>query len=187
MQKRNQESNSGYFCPDFFIIISPDTNNTMFRNLLPLLLSLPLLTYAQKKQETLSKFIITESSRNGSDITSFDVQRKGYFVFYRASDGELLFANVSKATNEQSWGPVLDLKTKEEKETETTYEADVFRFRWKYANTYDKKTGYATVTLHKVYKPQGVVFIMKMVLTNLDEMIYKGYMEGTTDEDDFIP
>ena len=159
----------------------------MYRILLLTCLSLPLLTYAQKKQETLSKYIITESTRNGSDLTSFDVERKGYFVFYRDSDGELLFANVSKATKEQSWGPVLDLKTKEEKETETTYEADVFRFRWKYANTYDKKTGYATVTLHKVYKPQGVVFILKMVLTNLDEMIYKGYMEGTTDPDDFKP
>lgn len=159
----------------------------MFRCLLSIIMSLPLLTFAQKNQETLSKYVITESTHNGSDLTSFDVKRGGYFVFYRDSDGELLFANVSGNTKEQSWGPVLDLKTKEEKETESTYEADVFRFRWKYANTYNKKTGYATITMHKIYKPQGVVFILKMILTNLDETIYKGYMEGTTDEDTFFP
>ena len=73
------------------------------------------------------------------------------------------------------------IKIHTNRETYETYEADVFYFNWRYVNTYDGKKGTAKVQVIKIYKPQGVVFIPKMITENLDLIIYKGYMEGTVD------
>ncbi|MBV6440816.1 MAG: hypothetical protein EPGJADBJ_02491 [Saprospiraceae bacterium] len=67
------------------------------------------------------------------------------------------------------------------KETYETYEADIFYFNWRYINTYDEKKGTAKVQLVKIYKPQGIAFVLKIIPENLDIIIYKGYMEGTID------
>jgi hypothetical protein len=45
----------------------------------------------------------------------------------------------------------------------------------------------AAFRLDKIYKLQGVVFTLRMVLTNLDVINYSGYMEGSLDLDEFSP
>lgn len=144
----------------------------------------PLLTLSQK-QETLSKFIITESTINGKDKTDFDINRGGYFVFYKNDKNELCFANYSKYTKDQSYGRVHNLSVKKQKESSSSYKSDIFNYRWKYYNTYDANTGYATITLIKIYKPQGIAFSLRMILPNLDVSNYKGYMEGSLNLEDY--
>ncbi|OWK73100.1 hypothetical protein CBW16_10060 [Flavobacteriaceae bacterium JJC] len=144
-------------------------------------LAIPLLG----QQKTLAKFTITESTENGKDNTAFDIERGGYFVIYQ-KDSELYLANVANVWKQQSFGRILNLEVETLEETENEFQADVFNFRWKYFNDYDERTGYATIRLSKIYKPQGVLFTLKMVLPNLDVLTYKGYMEGSLDFSDFI-
>ena len=137
------------------------------------------------QQETLAKFSITESTANGKDNTTFDIDRGGYFVIYK-KDYKLFLANVSAAWNQQSYGVIHQLKGETLEESKNQFKADIFNFRWKFYNDYDDKTGYATIRMTKVYKPQGVYFTLKMILPNLDILNYKGYMEGSLDFNDFI-
>jgi hypothetical protein len=48
-------------------------------------------------------------------------------------------------------------------------------------NDYDDKKGTATVQLIKIFKPQGITFILKIIPENLDVIVYKGYIEGSID------
>jgi hypothetical protein len=151
-----------------------------------LLLSLFIATFSfAQKQETLAKFIITESTQNGYDNTAFDIDRGGYFVFYNNVDKEPYFANIAGNSEDQSFGRTINMKSETIKETSTSFKANVFNFRWKYFNTYDNATGYATVQFTKIYKPQGVIFELVMILPNLDKLTYKGYMDGTLDLENF--
>ncbi len=134
-----------------------------------------------QEQKTLAKFIITESTLNGNDNTQFDIDRGGYFVFYENEYKKLCFANYAKNWDQQSYGELHNFESETLPETETTYKAHIFKYRWKYYNSYDTKTGYATIRMTKIYKPQGVVFTLKMILPNLDILEYTGYMEGSLD------
>ncbi len=154
------------------------------RLVVTLLVLFPLIALGQQ-QKTLAKFIITESTLNGNDNTQFDISRGGYFVFYENVYKKLCFANVAKNWDQQSYGQLYNLSSETEKETATTYEATTFIYRWKYYNSYDSKTGYATIRLTKIYKPQGVVFTLKMILPNLDVLTYTGYMDGSLRLEDY--
>jgi hypothetical protein len=149
------------------------------------LISISLISNAQK-QETIAKFRITEATNNGNDISQWYFERKQFLVFFNDKDKQLCLANVSGINDEQSYGRVYSLQREKIKETETSYEADVFSFRWKYSNSYNSETGYATVSLTKIYKPAGVIFSIKMVLPNLDVLRIKGYMEGTLNLNDYV-
>lgn len=149
------------------------------------LLNMHLIVSAQK-QEDLAKFIITEATSNGSDISQWYFQRKQFLIFYNNKENNLCLANVSGINDDQSYGRVYSLKSETMNETETSYKADVFSFRWRYFNSYNSETGYATVSLTKIYKPAGVIFSIKMVLPNLDVLKIKGYMEGTLNLNDYL-
>lgn len=135
------------------------------------------------QQKTLAKFIVTDASENGVDITPYALENGQCIVFYTADDDDdvINMANYWESVDSQSYGPMYATKTDEIKESDETYKADIFNFKWRYINTYDSKKGTASVTLTKVYKPQGVTFIVKIIPENLDILIYKGYMEGTID------
>ena len=154
----------------------------MRKFILLITLTLNAVLFAQNnKQETLSKFIITDASDNGNDITETILEQNAYLVFYTDVEEKLFMANVWEKNNTQSFGRLYNTEHKKLKETYESFEADIFYFRWRYINSYDTKKGTATVELIKIYKPQGVTFKIKIIPENLDVLVYKGYMEGTLD------
>lgn len=148
-----------------------------------MILSVKLLAQTQK---TLGTFRITEATSNGIDKSQWYFERKQYFAFYTDLQGQLCLANVSGISDEQSYGKLFPISVHKEPETSETYEVAIFRFRWKYNNSYNKNAGYATVELTKVFRPNGVIFVLKMVLPNLDVDVYKGYMEGSVNLEDYF-
>lgn len=135
-----------------------------------------------QRQETLAKFIITDATTNGVDITPILLANNTYTVFYTSdNDGLIYMANVCPKSNSQSYGPMYLVETQNKKETYETYAADIFYFNWRYVNTYNSGKGTAKVQMIKIYKPQGVAFTVKIIPENLDIIVYKGYMEGTID------
>ena len=140
------------------------------------------ITFAQSnKQEVLSKFIITDASSNGNDITETILDQRAYLVFYTKNDNNLYMANVWPKDNSQSFGRLYNMEYNKLKETYENFETDIFYFKWRYINNYDSKKGTATVELLKIYKPQGITFKITVIPENLNILIYKGYMEGTLD------
>ncbi len=140
------------------------------------------ILFAQNNnQVTLSKFIITDASKNGNDITETILEQNAYLVFYTDAEKNLFMANIWEKNDTQSFGRLYNTEHKKLKETYESFEADIFYFRWRYINSYDTKKGTATVELIKIYKPQGVTFKIKIVPENLDILVYKGFMEGTLD------
>jgi hypothetical protein len=150
----------------------------MKKTLLIILLIVPLYVFSQT-QKIIAKFIISESTLNNYDNTKFDEERGGYFAFYEDTRGKLCLANVADNWNQQSYGQLLNLTSKTYEETSTTYKSTIFSCRWKYYNSYDKNSGYATIQFIKTYKPQGIVFNLTMILPNLDKLSYIGFMDGT--------
>jgi hypothetical protein len=154
----------------------------MKKIILLITLTINAILFAQNNnQVTLSKFIITDASKNGNDITETIFEQNGYLVFYTDAEKNLFMANVWKKNDTQSFGRLYNTEHKKLKETYESFEADIFYFRWRYINSYDTKKGTATVELIKIYKPQGVTFKIKIVPENLDVLVYKGFMEGTLD------
>ena len=135
-----------------------------------------------QNQETLAKFIISDASINGIDHTPTYLKWEAYTVFYTSeNDGLLYMANVAPNNNSQSYGPMYSTQTATYNETYETYKADFFYYNWRYVNDYDSKKGTAKVEFIKIFKPQGVTFILKIITEDLDIIIFKGYMEGTVD------
>ena len=139
-------------------------------------------TSKSSNQEVLAKFIITDALFNGIDNTPTILDQGAYTVFYTTQDDGLIYmANYWPKDSTQSYGPMYSAETVQYNETFETYKADIFYYNWRYNNDYDGKSGPAKVQLTKIYKPQGVAFILKIVPENLDIIIYKGFMEGTID------
>ncbi len=136
-----------------------------------------LCLYSQKKQQELVRFVVLDANFNGVDYTDWALNNSNYFIFFLNEYNKLCFSNVTDG--EQSYGLTSNIKHQEIEATETTYAADHYTFRWGYSNTYDKKKGSALVELIKIYKEQAVAFEIKMVTENMDVLIYKGYMEGS--------
>ena len=139
------------------------------------------LSFGQNfNEQTLSKFIITDASMNGVDVTPEIIDAEAYSVFYTYENDEGIYmANVWPKKNSQSYGAMYSFTIEEEKNTYESYQADYFYFNWQYINDYDNKKGTAKVYVIKVYKPQGIVYIMKMLTETLDMYVYKGYLEGS--------
>lgn len=133
--------------------------------------------FAQEQKE-IARFYVTHASYNGSDITEWAVNRKVFTVFYITND-ELYMANVSDATNEQSWGKTWGFKNETKEETAKDYKVDIFYFNWNYSNSYDSKKGTCKVQFLKIYKPQGIVSKLRLITESLDVTEYTGYMEGS--------
>ena len=63
----------------------------MKKIILLITLTLNAILFAQNNnQETLSKFIITDASDNGNDITETILEQNGYLVFYTDAEKNLL-------------------------------------------------------------------------------------------------
>lgn len=131
-----------------------------------------------QEQKEIARFYVTHASYNGNDITEWVVNKKVFTVFYTIND-EPYMANVSDATDEQSWGKVWGFKNETKEETAKEYKVDIFYFNWNYSNSYDSKKGTCKVQFLKIYKPQGIVSKLKLITESLDVTEYTGYMEGS--------
>ncbi len=155
-------------------------HNTMkrFFIIISMLLIATTSAFAQG-QKDLARFYVLKATIDGKDYTSYVVNNDAYTVFYETGDGRLYMANVWEKQDSQSWGPVLNMNSKHHPETSTTYESDEFIFDWAFSNSYDSKTGVCEVSFSKVYKPQGVVSILRIREKSGSVTEYVGYMNGT--------
>ncbi len=137
------------------------------------------ISQVQENKQT-TKFIITNASTNGVDTTPTLLEAKAYLVFYTVENDNLLYmSHVWPKQNFQSYGPMYSVKNETKKETYEEYKADVFNFDWLYITGYADKKGAAKVQLIKVYKPQGITYVLKIMPPTLEVIIYKGYLEGS--------
>lgn len=135
--------------------------------------------FAQQKE--LARFYVLKATVDGQDVTSQVVSNDAYTVFYETELRELYMANVWAKPKTQSWGPVYNFYNKNHKETRDSYEADEFIFDWSFRNSYDSDKGVCSVSFTKVYKPQGVVSILRIRNPKGGITEYIGYMKGTID------
>ena len=133
----------------------------------------------------LAKFIITDATNNNQEMTEDLLEQNAYTVFYTTGHGDLNMANVWPKEDSQSYGRLYASKSQKIKETYESYQADVMHFKWRYINNYDSNKGTASIKLIKIYKPQGVAFVLTIITESLDVIVYKGYMEGTLDFSEF--
>ncbi len=137
---------------------------------------------AQEAQENKksTKFIITDASTNGVDTTPTILEAEAFLVFYTVENDNLLYmANVWPKRNAQSYGPMYSVTSETKKETYEEHKADFFDFNWLYITGYNDKKGTAKVQLIKVYEPQGITYVLKIIPPNLEIVCYKGYLEGS--------
>jgi len=139
-----------------------------------------------REQIDLAKFIITDATLNGEDVTPTVVKNKAYTVFYTfTGEEEIYMANYFSKADSQSYGLLYDSILEEFEETDHQYKTDILTSSWRYFNDYDGKKGTAKIKLIKIYKPQGIISELTIIAENLDLMIYKGYMEGSLDFSQF--
>lgn len=126
-----------------------------------------------------AEFIITDARNNDEDITEWALSNGAKIIFYRPEEfpNEVFMSNYMSEANTQSWGRTYDMSKEHFDETETSFETDVFTFKWSYQNSYDTKKGTAQVSLTKIFKPQGVVVSIRMITESLDVLDYKGLFE----------
>ncbi len=138
----------------------------------------------ENKQST--KFIITDASTNGVDTTPTILEAEAFIVFYTVENDNLLYmSHVWPKHNSQSYGPMYSVTSETKKETYEEYKADFFNFDWLYITGYDDRKGTAKVQLIKVYKPQGITYVLKIIPQNLEIIIYKGHLEGSLNFSEF--
>lgn len=143
-----------------------------------------IMAISAQEQKELARFYVTHATNNGQDITEWSANSKMFTVFYTIGD-ELYMANVSENSDEQSWGKIWGFENKTKEESSTEYKADIFYFNWNYSNSYDAKRGTCKVQFLKIYKPQGVVSVLKLITESLDVTEYTGYMDGSIDFSNF--
>lgn len=148
---------------------------------LMLITSISILAQQQKE---LARFYVTHATMNGDDITEWAITRKMFTSFYTIGK-ELCMANYSDRDKTQSWGVIWGLKNETIPETTTEYKRDIFYFNWNYQNSYDSKKGTCKTQFIKIYKPQGIVSVLRLVTESLDVTEFTGYMDGTIDFADF--
>jgi hypothetical protein len=143
-----------------------------------LLFSFSAFSFAQE-QEKLFELRILEFDNNGEDYTSWIAERKQSFIIY-TNEGEDYLANYcnSCTDNTQSYGKIYNFeKIDSGEETDKQYAFTHFTFTWRYFNNYDNKSGSADMSLFIIHKPNGSTFTLKMILSNMEVLIYKGYIE----------
>lgn len=126
------------------------------------------------------RFYVMKATIDGVDVTK-QIEGKGVYTVFYEQDGEIYMANVWEATHSQSWGPIRKLRHKSVDATDKEYSRDEYLFEWSYKNTYDKEKGVCKVLLSKVYTPNGVVSVLKILQKSGELTEYVGYMDGSLD------
>lgn len=145
-----------------------------------LFLSSGILYAQEEKQTIIAKFIITDATINGVDLTRTLVENESYIIFYTNEIDSLVYmANVWPKANTQSFGPISSFEIEKSKAAYNSNDADTYNFNWSYKNSFDNKKGTAKVKVIEIYQQQGIAFTLKINLENSDFAIYKGYMDAS--------
>ena len=92
------------------------------------------------QQTTIARYIITEASQNGIDITTRLLDQGAYTVFYTSdNDGIVYMANRWPKNGTQSFGLTHSTQDASYDVPYETYKADIFYFDWQYLNDYKPK------------------------------------------------
>lgn len=137
------------------------------------------LNLVHAQQKVLYKIILSDVTINGVNASNKYLEENGYLVFYVQEDGSPALANVMVKSETQSYGNIFSIQNDVMEEGTDNYKAEMLKFKWGYVNSYNNKSGTASIDLLKVYKPQGIVCILTMVLENLNVLVFKGYEEGS--------
>ena len=132
----------------------------------------------------LSKFIITDGSINGVDISSNLLEAEAYTIFYTDKNDEddpIFMANIWPNPDTKSFGPMIDTELFLGDESIENYKTETYYFNWEYENTYDNNKGIGQAQFTKFIEPNGVTSTLIMTLENSDIFIYNGYMEELSD------
>ena len=144
-----------------------------------LLSILALLTISLANgQNAVVTYKVTNYELNGANYDDLAMEGDVAVSFYMCDDETLCFANQWRNSDSQSYGGVYALKKTNIPETSTTYEAEEFKFTWKFLNTYDNDRGEAAVTFIIIFIGNTVKFRAEiLVLKNNEIIVLEGYME----------
>ena len=145
------------------------------KNFILLLFSIISLSVFSQEESQVRKLIILDSRFNGTDVTDWSFDNGNYLMLYTDQSDNLCLTNITNFG--QSYGQLITLDAKAYPETKEKYYTEVYKFRWKYYNTYDKHNGSSLIKLILINKPNAVIFELKMLHENTDTGVYKGYLE----------
>ena len=131
------------------------------------------------KQEDIANFQIKEASENEKDITSLVVNRDYYLSLYKIENlNNLYFSVICESDESQSYGSIYSIKHETLPDSEINSKSELYSFYWSYNNTYDTETGTAKMKLLVVYEPKETRYKLTIRYENLEEYVYKGFIEG---------
>lgn len=129
-------------------------------------------------QNTRITYKVTNYALNNENYDYLALENDIALSFYYCTENTLCFANNWRGSNSQSYGQVYAFKTTEYPETKDTFRVVEFKFTWHYFNTYDDKTGRATVTINNIYIGNTIKFTAEIIVLDTNEIIsLKGYLE----------
>ncbi len=142
-----------------------------------------LIVFSQDSTISIDKFVITKSFHNGDNMSKFDIDRGGEFLFEIKGNKIIRFINNSRIDNTASFGSIKDFKT----DTVSICCAPILEIRssfiWDFKNDYDKGSGVANISFLQKHTNYSVDFYLKMTLPKTGEQLeYWGYKQGTRDE-----
>lgn len=115
---------------------------------------------------------IVQAEVDGEDYSEQHYRNEAFLVFYRRDD-TAYFANVWQKAGTQSYGKVTLLDKSETDEELTTV------FLWKYANSYDDKTGTAQIIVRLITRPVATAFELSVLTESGSILLFKGYVNGS--------
>lgn len=143
-------------------------------------------SYAQKSdtndknQYTFAELEIKDARINDIDYTEEFTNNKNKLFFYKIiASNQIYFSNHFEVIDSQSYGRIYNVVREHINETDDSYEKDIYKFKWSYANTYDDVKGTADIILSLEYKQNGIFFELIMNQDNLDVNKYKGEFRGS--------
>jgi hypothetical protein len=133
-----------------------------------------------KNQYTFAELEIKDARINDIDFTEEFTNNKNRLYFYKIiSANQICFSNYFEVLDTQSYGRIYNVVREHFIETDETYEKDIYKFKWSYANTYDDVEGTAEIILSLEYKENGIYFELIMNQDNLDVNKYRGEFKGS--------
>lgn len=119
---------------------------------------------------------IIQVTIDGKDCTEVFLENEAFLALYER-DGKLYFANCWQKAGTQSYGSITILEHKENNDAE--YPTETTSLLWRYANTYDDKTGTANILMRLTYRPISVAFELSILTESAELLIFKGYVNGS--------
>lgn len=142
-----------------------------------------LTGFSQDTTIAIEKFIITKSKHNGDNMSKFDIDRGGEFLFEIKGNRIIRFINNSRIDSTASFGSIKDFKTDTISNNSALKLEIRSSFIWDFKNDYDNDSGIAIISFLQKHSNYSVDFYLKMTLPKTGERLeYWGYKQGTRDE-----